>query len=136
MSKFQLQVSYDFDFVLLGISSPVRYYHLCWHINEMCGLMLSRTDDLEMRTGKEKDSFVRMAYEDEENFLSFDLIQNKGLSSMVLKEHPSADFLLKISNSDWDELDGFIQDLKSLPVVQTVYEIQLDATGKKELLVF
>jgi hypothetical protein len=136
MSKFQLQVSYDFDFVLLGLSSPAKYYHLCWHINDTCGLLLARADDLEMRTGKEKDVFVRMAYEDEDNYRSFDLIQNKGAHSMVLKEHSSADYLLKISGSEWHDMDGFVQDLKSLPIVQTVYEINLDAIGKKELLVF
>ena len=46
MSKQILSVEYEFDFILIGISSASKDYRLGWELNRSLKLKLSRTDDL------------------------------------------------------------------------------------------
>lgn len=42
MSKFQLQIDYDFDFRLIGISCHARDYRLCWALNNHLEIQLEK----------------------------------------------------------------------------------------------
>ena len=54
MSKLVLELEYDFDFFLLGVSSHVANYRLAWGMNQQFELDLERVDDIDLSFGPQK----------------------------------------------------------------------------------
>ena len=68
MSKLVLELEYDFDFFLLGVSSHVANYRLAWGMNQQFELDLERVDDIDLSFGpQKKGKFSLYRFDDEES---------------------------------------------------------------------
>ena len=52
MKKHLLEIEYDYDFVLIGISSHEKDYRVCWALNNKLGLELVKTEPFEIKDKK------------------------------------------------------------------------------------
>jgi len=50
LGKHTLKIEYDFDFVLIGISSHEKDYRICWALNNVLGLDLTKKNSLEIKS--------------------------------------------------------------------------------------
>lgn len=78
MGKHTLKIEYDYDFVLIGISSHEKDYRLCWALNNTLGLDLNKIESLEIRSKKQTTPsyFSLFKYENTEEFMEYFVIAN------------------------------------------------------------
>jgi hypothetical protein len=135
MAKFTLDIEYDYDFSLIGLSCHARDYKLCWSINKHLGFDFSCQDNLRLITKVSSVEFSHYAYEDSDAHLSFSLISNRGIGGLLIPEQKQTDFFLKISGvMPLNKIEKLIIQLKELDCVITAFPIDIDKLKSKQNL--
>lgn len=157
MGKHTLEIEYDYDFVLIGISSHEKDYRLCWMLNKQLGLELFKTDSLEIK-GKKQETpsfFSLFTYENEELFREYTVIANLSESKSVIKgdslfdavnpaenellipEHKQMDYFFVIKGEiENEETDEIIRKIKEIESVQTAVRIDVTQLKSKQNIIF
>lgn len=138
MSKKILRIEYDFDFSVIGISSQLKDYRLCWFINHALELEFSRQDDLDLLLENGSTSYFSCYHHTFENLeTEFYLVSNKGTAGLFIPENKETDFILmanqRLSHAEEKKL---VQLLNRLPDVQAAYLIDAETLKSKENLLF
>jgi hypothetical protein len=99
----------DYPFRLAGISSAENDYRLCWSLNQILGINLVKTSNLEIfhKRLDGKQAFSQFEYFDEETLLQYRLISNRSINGYLLEEMTNLDYLLQITgdiNEGWMEI--------------------------------
>ena len=139
MTRFQLEVEYDYDFDLIGISCHAPDYRLCWALNQNLALKLGKKEnDLDNKPKKQTESSVHSLYEyyHDEDHIIYQLLENKSGNSMIIPEHKQADYLLILRNNYAVETDELVNRIKMIEMVLTAYKIEVKSLKSKENLIF
>jgi len=139
MTKFQLDVDYDYDFRLIGISCHARDYRLCWSLNNSLKLQLEKVHRENASEGLKKNGIAiesLYTYFDEENHITYQLLYNKHNNSLLLPEQKMADFLLIIDGMSEAKFDGLLKEVKQTDLVNTAFSIDVNSLKSKENLIF
>lgn len=139
MAKFILEDEAYYDFKLLGISSHVKNYRLCWTVNKALGLDLMKMDEeiivRPLRSDRPISFSVYYCF-DEETEVEFELISNRHEEGFLIPEMKSADYFLKISDWHADPMSELIQKLRKESLVNMAFEVDLDTLRSKQNLVY
>jgi hypothetical protein len=137
MTRHQLSVSFDFDFVLIGIVSNIRDYRLCYAINKALGLDLQKQDNLELLINKRTESshYSVYLYENEDSEI-FRLISNRGTKGFLIPEQKQIDYLFMVHSGLDFSISECIKQLKTILFVQGAYQLDVHKLKSKEHLVF
>ncbi|MDO9186084.1 MAG: IPExxxVDY family protein [Bacteroidia bacterium] len=78
MGKHTLKIEYDYDFKLIGISSHEKDYRICWALNNILELDLTKSDPLEIKSKKQNTPsfFSLFSFEDADEFMEYFVISN------------------------------------------------------------
>lgn len=157
MAKHILEIEYDYDFVLIGVSSHDKDYRLCWRLNKDLNLKLAIQPSFEIKNKKQKTPsfFSFYLYENKELFTEYAVIANM---SETKQAENSANNLFGEINSDSDilipeqkqfnyfviirgemeneEVDEFIRNLKEIENIQTAVRIDVKSLRSKQNLIF
>jgi hypothetical protein len=139
MTKFQLEVDYDFDFRLIGISCHARDYRLCWALNNHLEIQLEKIHRENASSGLKKNGIAIesiYSYFDEENHSSFQLLYNKHNNNLLLPEQKLADFLLIIDQLNDEHFENLLRKIKEIELVNTAFVIDVNTLKSKENLIF
>jgi hypothetical protein len=139
LPKLSLDIEYDYDFVLIGISCHEKDYRISWALNNVLCISLKKEADLEIKEKKQKEnsSFPFYTFEYQEKYFEFSLIGNRSSQGMLLPEQKQADFLLKITgNVSHDEKEEILKKIKSINIVLMAYEIDANQLKSKQNLLF
>lgn len=139
MTKFQLDVEYDYDFDLIGISCHAPDYRLCWSLNQKLGLKLAKKEnDLDNKPKKQTESSVHSLYEyfSDEDRVEYRLFENKSGNSIIVPEHKQVDYLLLLKNNYTVEIEQMINAIKTIELVLTAFRIEVKTLKSKENLIF
>ena len=138
MAKIVLDVTYDYDFVLIGLISHFKDYRLCFEINNKLNLSLQKSDNLEILINKRKETSVYSFYEYEnEDGDSFYLISNKGTRTFLIPEQKQIDYFFMIRQlSDYVDEKKLINELKTIPLLLGAYSLDAKGLKSKENLIF
>lgn len=135
MKKRSLKLSYNIDFELIGIVTPLQEYKLAHHLNLYLKLELKRIEDWQVNLGAKKNSgafFKQYFYKNDITRCAFYLLQNKSLSEVCLPEFSIIDYLLLIFGESNDNLiNDFLSIIKQLPGVSS--SLLLDTTKIKNI---
>lgn len=138
MSKQKLNLNYDFNFIMIGISCYNRDYALCHAINNKLKIELAKDDDLvviDSKTGQSSE-FTLYSFEDDYNVI-YHLIGNSGSKSLLIPEYEKFDFFLLIKNTNRDfDLADLVSDLRSIPIIVLLTKIIPDTLKSKQNLIF
>lgn len=159
--KLDLDFDLELDFTLIGISSSLRDYRLCHFINKHSGLKLQfgkespidhngniknkSQSELDYHVIPEKSKtkyfkhhFPMYRYCCEQFEFEYYLINNKSLENGVLiPEIGNFDYFMLIKHYiDSEDLDRLIDNLKSIPDIMLVKEIDPISLKSKENLIF
>jgi hypothetical protein len=147
LSKFRLDIEYDYDFFLAGISCHEKPYRLCWAINRAIGQEMAQTDPLSIALKKNEapSDFPVFKMINKENDTSVFLIANKTDTSgteqtgvgLLIPEQNQADyfFIVKGPFNDHD-LDQMVKSIREISFVQLIYRINPAVLKSKENLLF
>jgi hypothetical protein len=137
MTKYQLEVEYDYDFILIGISCHAKDYRLCWAVNNALGLALEKEDeDVEILHKKEKSQHSVFSFYHEENYTEYTLVLNRGTHGLLIPEQKQADYMLLIRNNFGDDLSEILSKIRRIDFVLTAFEIDVERLKSKQNLQF
>ncbi|MGB3183045.1 MAG: IPExxxVDY family protein [Cyclobacteriaceae bacterium] len=142
MRKNKLIVSYDYDFVLLGLTAPVKDYKLAWSINKSLDIHLKREDDLHIDfIGNQHVVISNFHFEKEHCKLR--LLKNKAEEESrppvahLLPELAELDYFFMITDPAANfPVSTVMQKLKELDIVQFLTRLRIDTLKNKENLIF
>jgi hypothetical protein len=123
--------------MLLGISCHHKEYRLCYDINRLLDIKLTRNPDLELIDKKNSVlGFTHYHYENKDNDL-YDLLGNKCLKGFLIPEQKQFDYLLmiKLTSENYDEREMLIK-LKESKLVLAAYPLVPKSLKSKENLIF
>ena len=139
LGKFTLDVAYDFDFILLGISCHEKDYRISWALREKLGIDLCRGEDIVIssKKGTQSDAFAVFEHFSEENESSIFLVSNRSGSALLVPEQRSADyFLIARGGYDQENKDEILILIREISFVLTAFAIDPDSLKSKQNLIF
>ena len=153
--KLNLEDSFSEEFSLLAIHTDLEDFRLAYFLNKKLGLNLSRKE-FDLNFIDSKGNFSVFEYIDQDNFLKWNLISNIynhnfttninsndlfELSNELVKkfnllsEYKNVNFLLKLENNENQvDLEDFIKEIKNIPQIITLYNINKDLKNKENLI--
>lgn len=139
MAKILLEEEFDFDFKLLGISSHVQDYRICWAVNKMLDLDLVKLDEeiiIRVARGADPITFSTYYFMDEDTEVEFELISNRHEQGYLIPEMKTADYFLKISDYFSKDLNEIIRDLRKSNIVNMAFEVDINTLRSKQNLIY
>jgi hypothetical protein len=157
--KLDLDEFDEIDYHLIAIHTTLEDYRLAYFINQHLPVNLSKSKEEILISIKQGETqFSRFYFDDEDNFISWNLIQNKneviGQNEIInqdlfsnssqevatkvflLPELKKVDYFLKIESDDDLELAGIVKKLKSIKSLSTVYVVETETIKSKNNLIF
>lgn len=137
IKKFELDIEFEYDFLLFGILSSEKAYRLAWYINHQHPYNFERTEDYAITLGTKNCSFTRFDFTYEENHTLYTLMANKDEGSFLLPELRKFDYLLLVSGAlEFFDEQRLRRDLSAFPPVQLVYAVDVNTLKSKQNLVY
>lgn len=139
MNKYKLNIEYDYDFTLIGISCHEKDYRIAWALNNKLNIDLKKTDDLKIELKKNISPTLFPFYEfiDEESYREYFLIGNRGNGGMLIPEQKQVDYFLMLrGNIDTDTKSSLLKQLKDTNIVLAAYDIKPNTLESKQNLLF
>jgi hypothetical protein len=163
LAKHTLEIEYDYDFVLIGISSHEKDYRFCWALNNKLKLELSKKDSLEIKGKKQATPsyFSFFMFDDEDQYTEYSVIANfsesKSLAvsedslfgagrskqsehsenEFLIPEHKQMNYLFVIRGEmENEEVEDMIRQIKELDIVLTAIRIDPKSLRSKQNLIF
>jgi hypothetical protein len=137
IKKIELEVEYEYDFMLFGIVSVEKPYRLAWFINQIYPLQFSRITDYELIINDKNMSFARYLFKDEESHLNYCLLANKDDNNYLIPELKTFDYLLTINGAlDFFDNNAFKLSLNQLSAIQIIYPLDPEKLKSKENFLF
>ena len=157
--KLDLDEFNEIDYYLIAIHTPLEDYRLAYFINQHLPINLSKSNaEILIRIKQGETQFSRFHFEDEDNFTSWNLIQNKnevlGKKDIVvqdlfsnntqevatkvflLPELKKVDYFLKIESDSNLQTTNVIKKLKKIKSLTTVYLVETETIKSKNNLIF
>ncbi len=138
VAKRKIKIDPEFDFILIGIVSPLQDYRLAWFINTVMFKSLSKmedrviTDPVNMR----QMTFSRYDYTEEITKSVFHLLQNKHAAECLLPEMKNIDYLLIIKGDYYkSRVKEIAKKLRTVEQIQAVVILQTEEVKSKNNLV-
>ena len=138
MGKHTLEIEYDYDFVLIGISSHEKDYRICWALNNQLGLNLVKTEALEIKDKKQDDPsfFSLFSFELPDEFMEYFIIANRSEKGLLIPEQKQVDYFFIIRGEiENDKVMEMIRLIKESSLVQTAFRIDVNALKSKQNLI-
>lgn len=158
MAKHTLEIEFDYDFVLIGISSHEKDYRLCWTINNTLNLQLTKQESLEIKGKKQTTPsfFSFFLFEKQDDFIDYAIIANLSESKTVEQTTSTLFDALDESDNEYlipeqkqmnyfflirgeienEEVNEIIQQIKEIENVQTAVRIDVKSLRSKQNLIF
>jgi len=139
LNKVTLKYEIDLNFILIAITCPLKDYRLCYYINKLTSLDLSKTEDHETWIADNTSLyFPKYSYIKPNEETEFYLIANKGIEAgYLLPELKGSDYFLIIKEFIDDiDLKILYKGLKRIPEIVVATEINPHKLKSKENLVF
>lgn len=131
---YHLEVSYDFDFKLLGISCHEKDYRLCWLLNKSLDLEFKREEDLSLQFDHGECHFPVFIHDNEDDLRFCTLLKNRSHGTNLLPELPQIDYLLKLDNLE-EDISDLKQRIRTLPQVAAIFELDVEKLDSKDHLI-
>jgi len=159
MVKHTLEIEYDYDFVLIGISSHEKDYRFCWALNNKLNLELVKQDSLEIKGKKQTTPsyFSFFTFDDADQFTEYSVLANfsesKSLTvaentlfetagrqsenEFLIPEHKQMNYFFVIRGElENEEVDELIRQIKEIDIVLTAVRIDAKSLKSKQNLIF
>lgn len=137
MAKLKLDLEPDPEVTVIGISSHVHDYRLCWSINRAVGLALARrTADISDDAGGRLAQYSVYDHVDDDTQGRWTLVNNHSGDGILLKEQRQADYFLVVDNEEAERTPDLLDRVRTAEFVLTAFALpfrQLRA-GHKLLL--
>lgn len=139
IQRHKLEVEYEYDFILVGISSHEKSHRVAWGLNSSLEIDLAKTDPykLELKKGDPVSEFSHYTWEHPDFEATYSLLSNKGTHGLLVPEQHQADYFL-LAQGPFTEEDEreMISSLRGVPFILMAYRIDPQVLKSKQNLIF
>jgi hypothetical protein len=138
LGKHTLEIEYDYDFVLIGISSHEKDYRICWALNNKLSLNLVKTEPLEIKDKKQEEHshFSLFCFEQPDEFMEYFIIANRSEKGLLIPEQKQVDYFFIIRGEVENETAmEIVKQIKEINLVQTAFRIDVASLKSKQNLI-
>ena len=141
MTRFRLDIEYEYDFLLVGISCHEKPYRLCWAVNKALELNMQRTDSLSIALKKNENpsGFPLFRQDNAENDTSLMLVANRAdqAGGLLIPEQHQADYFFIVHGPYTDtDHERMLAEIKKIPFVLMSYRVDPENLKSKQNLLF
>jgi hypothetical protein len=140
LNRKTLKFEIDLDFVLIAITTSLRDYRICHHINKRLNFNFSKSADLEVDIiqAGQPVFFSLYQYHWEASETDFYFIANKGSDAYLVPEMRKVDYFMMIKNYiDDADLEKLVTDLNKIQEIVAAVKIDPKKIKSREnLLLF
>lgn len=123
MARHKLDLEPEPDAVVIGISSHVNDYRLCWALNKRLGVTLTRREkDIVASTGAQ---FAAYDHQDEETGARLMLISNRSEGVLLLKDQKQADYFLVMNEESPRRPEEIMEQVRNTEFVLAAFTLDL-----------
>ncbi len=129
----------DLDFILIAITSCLKDYKLCFHINKELNTDFRKADDynLDLQAGNEPLQFSQYFFKIQASETEFYILSNHSTAGFLIPEMENVDYFMLIKNHfDKEELKVMVSRLKRIGEVTAVAQINPKLVRSNENLLF
>lgn len=137
--KYLLEDDFEYDFKLVGISCHERDYRICWGVNQVLDLRLSKEEnEIEVFHKKNNRNSRHTIFSVYDSDLEEEvhLIANRSKSGYLIPEQKHADYLLMVKGESILNVNEVVPKLKKISFVLTAFNIEVSQLKSKESLIF
>jgi hypothetical protein len=158
--KLDLDEFDEIDYYLIAIHTTLEDYRLAYFINQHLPTNLSKSkEEIHISIKEGETQFSRFYFNDDDNFISWNLIQNKNevvgnkeiinqdlfsnsaqevaTKVFLLPELKKVDYFLKIESDEDDvKISDIIKKIKNIKSLSTVYVVDTETIKSKNNLIF
>ena len=142
MAKNRLEVSYDFAFHLVALSTGVKAYKLAWTLNRDLQINLSKADNLSINFSRGKSLSIAN-YTSKREHQTVRLLKNRSedfdskRNTCLLPELTKFEYLLMVSDdSTTFDINTFISKIEQIPFVDFALSVDTAKLKSKDNLIF
>ncbi len=138
MNKTYLKLSLDLDFVLIAITSSLKDYVLCHHINKNLDFEFYKIDDHEVffNTNEAALAFSKYYFFVDEGEVEYYLVSNRNSEGFLVPEMNKVDYFMIIHQFiGKEDLNLVISKLNKITDIQVAAQIDVLKLKSKENLV-
>ncbi|MBK8612559.1 MAG: IPExxxVDY family protein [Flavobacteriales bacterium] len=126
MAKYRLDEPVDPEVMLVGISSHVNDYRLCWALNRQLGINLVRREQDIVEPGARTEArFAVFDHTDADSNARFTLVNNHGDDAILVKEQRMADFFLVVDQAAALDAPTLLAQVRESEFVLTAFPLQI-----------
>jgi len=126
MAKKKLQLVATPDVTVIGISSHVEHYRLCWAMNRAMDLVLTRRRaDITSDESGRPVHFSAFDQTDEHNIVRWSLVSNHCGNDRLMKEQKAADYFLVLDTEVAQERPTLLDQVRNVEFVLTAFPVDL-----------
>ena len=124
VAKHKLDMEPDPEVTLIGISSHVNDYRLCWALNRTLGINLTRrAEDITDPGPEQMASYAAFDHTDPDTDANWTLVHNHSGDGILLKEQKQADFFLVVDESVPISPDELLEQVRGAEFVLTAFTL-------------
>lgn len=140
MKKRKLEVEYEFDFDVFGITSTLHGYRLAWELNQRLGIHLVKQPDLLVGVKKNLEKGF-MFYDFETPLNRLKVLKNQASDGAtgkyyLIPEFPRFDFIILARLNELSMSEPLLETLRNIASVELVTPLNLEVLKSKSNFVF
>lgn len=138
MKKTKLVVEYDFDFVLIGITTSLKSYKLAWELNRSLTIHLVKKEDIVVGFKGVEKAFASHVHQTPRRFIRLlvNKLQDADGRYFLAPEHPHFDYLLVVQDAEQSFAENILDAVRQIPSVELAAFIPLESLKAKENFIF
>jgi hypothetical protein len=136
--RYSLEVDPEIDFEMIGLSSHLRDYKLCWQLNRHLGMNLSRSAPLQYKFSRQNEvaEHARFIWFDDVNHTSYHLVKNKSDQGLIVPEFKHADYLIFVRDNIHINFTELISGIRKIDNVLMAQKIDVKQLKNVEQLMY
>jgi hypothetical protein len=139
IQRHKLEVEYEYDFILVGISSHEKSHRVAWGLNSALQIDLAKTESysLSLKKGDPVSEFSHYTWEHPDFEATYTLLSNKGTHGLLVPEQHQADYFL-VAQGPFTEDDEreMISGVRNVAFILMAYRIDPQVLKSKQNLIF
>jgi hypothetical protein len=139
IQRHKLEVEYEYDFILVGISSHEKSHRVAWGLNSSLEIDLAKTEpySLALKKGDPVSEFTQYTWDHPDFEANYTLLSNKGTHGLLVPEQHQADyFLLAQGPFTAEDEQHMISGMRGVPFILMAYRIDPQVLKSKQNLIF
>ena len=138
MKKTKLVVEYDFDFVLLGITTSLKAYKLAWELNQKLSIHLVKKESIVVGFKGMEKAFATHIHQTPRRFIRLltNKLQDNDGKYLLAPEYPHFDYLVVIQDAEQSFAENILNAVRQIPSVELAAFIPLETLKTKENFIF